>query len=216
MLYVFTIGFDEKFIVRSLVRNPVRKNDRVLVVLTQGYEKNDRVINALKSVKGILHNIIPEENFKIVVITPQDETGKSIGKIRQEIEKALTNERRILACLSGGMRPVIVMILLALLTIKNAEIKIESEFENFDGHIEASLNALIAPVKDRWIKILRAIYYGKSVRKAAKELGIAPATVSRELKEMEAYSLVMEEEKRYRITEGGILYLQLHSDLNES
>ncbi|WP_335755166.1 CRISPR-associated CARF protein Csa3 [Thermococcus barossii] len=214
---VFPVGFDEKFIVRALVRrregiDGLEPGDRLLAVVPEGYRREQRTVNAIEAIKGITSPVVGEGNVFVLEVPVKGED--MVITIKREIEKRLTDDRLILAVLSGGMRPILVSTLLALLGVKDARVIVESDFENLSGHISLELGPFLAPHNRRWEKILCGLLEGKSVRTVAKELGVSPATVSNELKGMARYHLVRAEKPdgrvpKYLVTRAGKTYLKI-------
>ncbi|WP_457754690.1 CRISPR-associated CARF protein Csa3 [Thermococcus sp.] len=216
MLVVFPLGFDEKFIVRALIRNKLKKEDKLLAVLPEGYEKEERTITALKNLRGLLKSLTSEDNI-IVVEVPLGSGEDMVLTIRKEVLRHLMPDREILAVLSGGMRALTVTTLAALSSLQDVSVRVESDFENLAGFISFDLTPILAPADIRWVRILCGLYRSKSVRKTAEEIGTSPATVSRELQRMMHYNLVRPvrastQVVRYEITDGGIFYLKLYGD----
>ncbi|CAB49931.1 CRISPR-associated transcriptional regulator Csa3 [Pyrococcus abyssi] len=214
MLAVFPVGFDEKFIIRALMRNQTKEGDRLLAVVPNDYKKEERTVNALRAIKDIAIPLIGEGNFKIIEL-PTTSGEEMVLKLKSAIENNITEDRRVITILSGGMRPLNVIILLTVITIENVRVKVESDFENLSGFISLELGPFLAPKNVRWINILCRLKAGKSVRRIAEELGVSPATISRELKNLLKYSLVEEISGKnrplgYVVTKAGTFYLRLH------
>ena len=217
MLVVFPVGFDEKFIVRALMRkregiDGLEHGDRLMAILPEGYRKEQKTVNALEAIESIASPIVGKEN--IVRLEVPLEGEEIVLAIKKGIEENLTRDMVILAVLSGGMRPILVSTLLALLGVKDARVIVESDFENLSGHISLELGPFLAPHNRRWEKILCGLLEGKSVRTVAKELGVSPATVSNELKGMARYHLVRAEKPdgrvpKYLVTRAGKTYLKI-------
>ncbi|WP_324735722.1 CRISPR-associated CARF protein Csa3 [Thermococcus sp. SY098] len=216
MLVVFPLGFDEKFIVRALIRNKLKKEDKLLAILPEGYEKEERTITALKNLQGLLKSLTSEDSITVVEV-PLGSGEDMVLTIRKEVLRHLTPDREILAVLSGGMRALTVTTLAALSSLQDVSVRVESDFENLAGFISFDLTPILAPADIRWVRILCGIYRGKSIRKTAEEIGTSPATVSRELQRMMHYNLVrpvraITQVVRYEITDGGMFYLKLYGD----
>ncbi|MDI3476338.1 MAG: CRISPR-associated protein Csa3 [Thermococcaceae archaeon] len=220
LLVVFPVGFDERFIIRALVRkredvDGLEPGDTLLAIVPEGYRSEQRTINAINAIKNIASPIIGEDHIVILEVPLEGE--EIVTGISQAIKDNLTDDRLILAVLSGGMRPLIVSTLLALLNIEDVRVIVESDFENLSGYISLELGPFLAPPNRRWAKIICGFLGDKSVRKISVELGVSPATISNELKEMAKYGLVKAEKPdgrapRYRATNAGRLYLKIKGE----
>ncbi|ASJ10962.1 CRISPR-associated transcriptional regulator Csa3 [Thermococcus sp. P6] len=218
MLVVFPVGFDEKFIIRALVRNReddvtgLKEGDRLMAILPEGYRKEQRTLSALQSIENIAVPIVGEEGL-IRLEVPVDGED-TVLFIKKGLEENMPSDRIVLAVLSGGMRPLLVSTLLALLTLKDARVIVESDFENLSGYISIELGAFLAPRNRRWEHILCGLLRNESVRTISEKVGLSPATVSNELRKMREHHLIKtgklnERVPRYVITRAGRLYLKL-------
>jgi len=123
LLVVFPVGFDEKFIVRALMRrredvDGLIRGDKLIAVLPEGYRDEQRALNALNAIESIVGPIVGEEN--IVHLEVPSTGDEMVATIKRSIEDNLTRDRVVLAVLSGGMRPLVVGTLLALMSLKSA------------------------------------------------------------------------------------------------
>lgn len=209
MLYISTLGFDEKFIVRFLMRHGIKQKDKFLLIVVKDFEKNEKAKNAYKNLKNIVETLIDQDNFFILPIDIHNESIKNIKIIADKIMSISQQEIRV--CLSGGMRILIVLVTLALQLIGNKNISIDIDFEDLSGYKTIQYTALTIPKNIRWIEILRQIKRGvKGVRQLANKLGLSPATISRELMEMEKKGLI-EKKVEIFITSIGKAYMSLYS-----
>ena len=223
MLVVFPVGFDEKFIVRALMRkregiDGLEKGDKLLAILPEGYRNEKKTVNALEAIENIALPIVGTENTVRLEVPMKGE--EIVLAIKGGIEENLTSDRIVLAVLSGGMRPLLVGTLLALLGLKDVRVIVESDFENLSGHISLELGPFLAQKSRRWELILHGLSEGKSVRTIAEELGVSPATISNELKKMSEYHLMKNERPdgrspRYHITRAGTIYLRLMEEKHD-
>jgi len=217
LLVVFPVGFDEKFIIRALMRRReefggLGTGDRLMAILPEGYEQEQRTVNALKSIEDVASPLVGKDNVIRLEVPMRSED--IVLAIKKGIEDNLTSDRVVLAVLSGGMRPLLVATLLALLGLKDTRVIVESDFENLSGHISLELGPFLAPKSRRWELILCGLLKEKSVRAIAEELGVSPATISNEVRKMLKYNLVQAEKDRertprYLITNAGKTYLRL-------
>ncbi|WP_010479719.1 CRISPR-associated CARF protein Csa3 [Thermococcus zilligii] len=217
MLVIFPVGFDEKFIVRALMRkregiDGLEHGDKLMAILPEGYEEERRIVNALEAIEGIALPIVGEGNVIRLEVPLHGEN--LVLAIKRGIEENMTRDRIVLAVLSGGMRPLLVGTMLALLSLRDARIIVESDFENLSGYISLELSPFLAPQSKRWKLVLCGLAKGKSVRAIAEELGVSPATISNELEKMVNYHLVKAERPdgrapKYYVTSAGRMYLKL-------
>lgn len=225
MLVVFPVGFDEKFIVRALMRrredvDGLIRGDKLIAILPEGYRNEQRTLNALNAIESIIGPIVGEEN--IIHLEVPSTGDEMVATIKRSVEDNLTRDRVVLAVLSGGMRPLAIGTLLALTGLKSVRVIVESDFENLSGYISLELGSFLAPHSRRWARILCGLMEGKSVRTIAEELGVSPATISNELRKMADYYLIKSERPdgrapRYQITRAGRTYIKLiGEDCNET
>ena len=200
-----TLGFDEKFVLRFLLRHGVGKEDRIIVVLPAGYEENEKASAALENLKSLIAKLIPEGALRVLDVDLSAEPALSIRRIRYVIFEQPFE--KVYACLSGGMRALILLVVSALFSLRDVSVSVEVEFENFEGMIEVPLSVLGIPKHERWLRILSLLEEGLGVRAVAGRLGLSPATVSREVKQMSALGLV---DSDFRLTSEGRFYLMLH------
>ncbi|XRO77242.1 CRISPR-associated CARF protein Csa3 [Methanocaldococcus sp. 10A] len=205
MLYIITLGFDEKFAIRFLLRHGVKSNDKVLIILPDDQNNNHKVQNALNNLISLLNNLVKKENVIILEVSLKEPILKNVKKIKQKILEI--GENTICANLSGGMRALILLVVSTLLLLKNLDVKVEVEFENFEGYTEIPIKAFLVPKNDRWIRILKSIYNGYGIRETAKNLGLSPATISREAKKLQELGLI---DEKFNLTDSGKLYLELY------
>lgn len=205
-IFVATLGFDEKFVVRFLLRHGVRKGDTIIVVVPAGYERNEKASAALENLQSLIAKLIPESALRVLDVDLSAEPALSIRRIRSVIVERPFGE--VYACLSGGMRALIMLVVSALFLLRGVAVSLEVEFENFEGMLEIPLSALGIPRNERWLRILSLLEDGLSVRAIAGRLGLSPATVSRDIKQMGVLKLV---DSDFRLTREGKFYLLLHS-----
>lgn len=209
MLYISTLGFDEKFVVRFLMRHGIKQKDKFLLIVVKDFERNEKAKNAYNNLRNIVATLIDQDNFFVLPIDVHDDPIKNIKVIANEIISIPQREIRV--CLSGGMRILIILVVLALRLVGNRNIAIDVDFEDLSGHRTIQYTALIISRNVRWIEILKQIKQGiKGVRQLANVLGLSPATISRELTEMEEKGLI-EKKVEIQITSIGEAYMSLHS-----
>ncbi len=201
--YVITLGYDEKFALRFLLRHPVEEGDKVYIVMPEGGD--EKVLNAFRNLNKLVDGVKPIE---LNLDRPVEEVSRISRLLAEETSGDL------FLCLSGGMRAVVVITLLAAQKLVRETTRrawLEIEFENLSGYMRMPLNVITLPRNERYLKILKAIReLGKtSIRNLSLSTGIPITTVHRELRRMIAAGLVS---KDLNLTEEGWAYLKLYSD----
>ncbi len=190
-IYLITIGFDEKFAVRFLLRHKVKKNDIIAVITPDDYRKNPKVMAAINTLKKLTNSWISEENFRIIAINLKKDKIEWSIQIHKFLDEFLDFEVKTL--LSGGMRAVIIMTFIALTTYNKAKkIDVEIDFENLESFITIPIHVLRIRKSNRFYKILSLIQAepGISIREISRKLNISAPTISREVKTLRRYGLL--------------------------
>jgi len=124
-LIILTLGFDEKFAVRGILRYAPKPNDVIAIVTASPLvEKAEK---ALKTLLDILKSYAGIENIEIVEVDISNpESAKH--KIKELISNHPKQDCELVANLSGGMRALILITLSAVLSSdRNALIELETE-----------------------------------------------------------------------------------------
>lgn len=210
MLYIATLGFDEKFIVRFLMRHGIKPKDKFLLLVVKDFEKNEKAKNAYENLRGFIETLIDKNNFFVLPIDIHFNPMKNIKIIVNQILSI--PEKEIVACFSGGMRILIILATLSLRFLGDRQITMDIDFEDLSGYKVIYYTATILPKNPRWLEILKRVKQGiYGVRQLAEILGLSPATISRELSELEKHNLIMKKNIP-EITELGNAYLDLYSE----
>lgn len=190
-LFVITLGYDEKFAMRCLVRNNIKMEDMILILTAN---INEKVRNAVNSIVDFLKKI-GNENFRLESLEGDFfSVIERIKRILKEYERC-----KILINISGGMRWLAVSVIFSIFSLENIE-KIEIEREDLGGVIVIEgefiklLKKLFA-LEDYKIKILREILRGNdNVEKLSGVLKKDVTTVRRYVQELEDF-LIIEKRK---------------------
>lgn len=207
-LFIGTLGFDEKFIIRSLIRSGLSVGDSILIFAPKGYLQDDKSIKAAETIKEIVFKILPDTELEIEEFNLQGDFAEEIRKIRGILQGHEFDE--IIACLSGGMRALILGIVFTLLTLDGYRVIVEVEFETLEHYIRIPLNILKVPYNARWLTILEQLSQGKTIRVVSKDTGLSPATISRTISDMRAYKLV---DENNRVTDEGHFYMKIYKNM---
>lgn len=135
---IVTLGFDEKFVIRAIMRNAPLKEDKVIVFVPSFKdERAERALSSLKEFCARIGELRLEEQE-----VPVTDVEMAIAKVHRVLSRELMEGRKLCFNLSGGMRVLILEVLAAALTaLRNMpETKIEVELENLTGRVEFTLN----------------------------------------------------------------------------
>ena len=213
-VYIATLGYDEKFIVRFLLRRMIKGSDKILLIAPKGFREDEKAFNAYTNIKALIQSTVNALDIYEIDYSSRDSTNE-INKLKKFLETYAMGEEEIWVCLSGGMRIIIIYTLLAMKRMAMdtpKRIWIEVDFENLTGSVVFPLTSFILPKDNRIISILNILEdtRGKtSLRKISGMTGISLATVHRLVKKMKYMGLV---DDMLRITTLGRAYLGLYKD----
>lgn len=209
---VATVGFDEKLVVRSLLGLGLRQDDRIILVYAEPRDENARmrVENAVKTLCEIVRMVAAGvEELPLSVMSLEDDLPRCVRYLREALGDEHVDE--VTAILAGGMRPLIAIVLSALMLLARAKrLPVRFVFSREDGiysfamdsryfcppeigRREAELLSLIAGMEGR---LRREI-----VEEARRRLRVAESFVYRMLASLRDKGLVdIDEELRIRLT----------------
>ncbi|MEM1784793.1 MAG: CRISPR-associated transcriptional regulator Csa3, partial [Candidatus Bathyarchaeia archaeon] len=105
-LLISTLGFEEAFLIRFLLRNQPQPGDFMLVI--SPFPDDNRSMKAYQQVEAFLTNYMPEVKVKRIQV-PVDRVYQAIAIIAQTIKSL--NASNAVVNLSGGMRILVIEIL---------------------------------------------------------------------------------------------------------
>ncbi len=197
-LIILTLGFDEKFAVRGILRYAPKPDDTVMIITASPLvEKAEK---ALKTLLNILKSYAGIENIEVVEIDVSNpESAKH--KIKEYISKY---KCELIANLSGGMRALILITLAAVLS-SNRNALIELETENLENIITLAPEFFKPePIDESDIRVLRKVAEIGEVKldEFAEVIGKSRTTTYRILKKL-VNTGYLEEKKIGR----GVIYI---------
>lgn len=190
---IATLGFDEKFCYRAILRHGIKEGDEIILITA---EKVERVEKAYEWIKRLIQTSFSEKvRVQLFEVNIEDVERA----IREVVDIVKGVEGRVIVNLSGGMRALVVIVLLACM-IASMDAKIEIEKEDFSAVVDFQSN-LIKLVKSPptaiELEILKLIDGGsKSVQEIAKRLEKDESTVRRYLTELEKSGLITAEKRK--------------------
>lgn len=187
---VATIGFDEKFAVRAIVRHLA--NIERFVAITS-IPIDSRTSKAIGLVKQFLSTYLESTDKKLEVHTVEVDVRypyDTISTLRREVFEKFVGP--YVLNLSGGMRALVILTL-ASFVLSGAHGVIEIELENLLDVVQIDPRVFIlGKLSESKTSIIREIAKrGKATYKEiSRELGIPRATLFRELKLLKTLGLV--------------------------
>ncbi|MCD6458390.1 MAG: CRISPR locus-related DNA-binding protein [Thermoproteales archaeon] len=201
MIFVFTLGFEEKYVLRSLTTKGVTKNDEIWIIIPK--PRSDRTDTALSFIKMSLRKLF-DKNVNVFEV-PIDDFYLSVKELRDLLD-GLLQKGEIMLNISGGMKILALALLAAALTL-NKEFKITILREDM-GKIYELPSIVFRPISldNIDIKILRKLSKAGliSASKLARELKYSRTTVWRRLERLIVEGLVEKVNGKYKITGLGI------------
>ena len=181
---IATLGFDEKFLIKSILRHGSSLK-QIVVVAAEPLDQ--RSINALRTVEDFTSKYLPSIRLQKVVVDPS-RAREAIAKLKSLFKEA----GEYIVNLSGGMRALLIELLIALTLTKPRGV-LEVELENFQGVVKVPLKLLALPsLSSEEEKVLRTLVrLGRAdVSGLTKMTGLPRSTLYQYLKSLKARGLI--------------------------
>ncbi|MEM0217689.1 MAG: CRISPR-associated CARF protein Csa3 [Candidatus Nezhaarchaeales archaeon] len=206
-LFISTLGFDEAFSIRFLMRNQPRPGDVVLVV--SPLPDDARSMSAYQQLETFLTKYLSGVELKKIHV-PVDKVYQAIAIIAQAIKSLKISN--VIVNLSGGMRILVLEVLAAVKMVfdDSADIEVELEDKRSVVRLKPSIMDLRMP-SDRQICILRAMKeLGRevSLKRIEDKTGIPRSSVYKEITKMEEEGFVTRIGGRFTLTDLGYVWAQ--------
>jgi len=202
MILIFTLGFDEKFALRTIFRRGIKVGDKIIVVMP---EKNDpRAEKAYLMLQQIISNSIPGIPIEKITIPSQD-FPRAVSLLRKIALSLLRKNGKIVLGLSGGQRIIILQLLAAFLSVGAREVEIEIESEDSSIVATFPLGMMMKVELDQdEIRILKSIAESpKTFSQICSSLNLSKSSAWRKLKRLIELGLIKKAEKGYELTDLG-------------
>jgi len=186
---IATLGFDEKFCYRAILRHGIKEGDKIVLFTAEIVEKVEK---AYEWIRKLLQTSYGDAvDIEIIQLNIKDLEG-SIKKVLRKIEEI--ENFRIIVNLSGGMRALIIIVLLACIIKSPRNLKIEVETEDFSRIVEvpyALLNLIKLQLGEDKLEVLKSIKEGVGdVKSIAKRLNRDESTIRRHISTLENIGLI--------------------------
>ena len=210
-ILMLTLGFDERFVYRAVLRHDVSEGDEIILITGK---RIDKVQRAFEMISNFVKKSYGETvEVKLIEIDPLDVYGsiRKIGEVLKGIE-----ERSLLVNLSGGMRALILIVIFSVLLMWKRNFEVEVELEDLSGIVRFPGKLLkvvgsLFPASS--IELLKMIREGVcTTEKLAKSLRKERSTIRKRLKRLEEAGLIEIVRKKpltVKLTELGKLIIDL-------
>lgn len=201
MIFVITLGFDEKFALRTIARRGLRGDDEVLVILPKPVE--ERVERAYMHFNEILSRM-----FQGLRISRFEVDARSFLDCLVMLVNVfkLGRDKRFVFCLSGGFRALILEVLLAA-SFLGLDGDVEVEFEDSSSIISFPLRwckPIVLDDVER--KVLSCVRDGvDTVSGLVKATNLSKVTVWRKVRALESGGFLERRGKVYVLTGLGLI-----------
>ncbi|MCX7999742.1 MAG: CRISPR-associated CARF protein Csa3 [Leptospiraceae bacterium] len=206
MIYVITMGFDEKFALRAVTRRGLKSDDEILVVMAK--PTDERAERAFQHFSEILSRVFRDIKISRVEVDPRNLTVlKDLAQVLSPYER-----ERFIFILSGGFRALIIETLLVATFLKlNAEVEIDLEDYSATITFPLKWNRPIELTKVE-LEILSNIDKGiMTIPNISKNTKVSKATIWRKVKKLEKEGFLIAEKNIYRLTELGLVAKLVHT-----
>ena len=192
---LLTLGFEEKFAVRALVRRGLEVGDLVVLITGPIIDKVAKAINYVKEFLKYFEGI----DIQVFEVSEVHEFTQAISKIKGLIKELLDKYEYMIINLSSGIRALVVEVLMAT-TLLPRELKerIIVELDTEDGkaivEIPKDLITIINPpnlgVKEDIIKVIIEEGGEADIYTIAQKLGKDETTIRRQLETLKDLRLI--------------------------
>ncbi len=220
-LFIFTLGFEEKFAIRMITAHGLDEGDKLLMITGPLVEKTQRTISFIRDfLNKYFSGKVAMEVFELKDISDfPNLVDRLYDKLRDEVLKF----DEIIVNLSGGMRVIVLAtytaLTLLLLSIKDiGKIHVELETEDSSARISipihlAKLLKLRGSLSHEKVQVLKLISCKPmTAKEIAQALGKDETTIRRHLMELVSLGLVVRKETRpfrYVLSKDYVLFIKL-------
>ncbi len=213
---VVTVGFDEKYTIRAVLRHGLKEGDAIVLVTGPPTDKSRKAIQAVEEFLSKAYG--PSISVEKVEVDPASGFAQMVLNVHEKLLGIAARSGEVVLALSGGMRAVVLATFVAAALLSHAltRVKVELETEDSSALLEvpqALLNPqlLLPRLEGGKRKILSILTDGLTVREIASRLGKSESTIRRHLAWLEERGLVAPTSarpKRYALTPAGRVILQ--------
>jgi CRISPR locus-related DNA-binding protein len=207
MYLIAVLGFDERHVIRSLLRLGFKNVDVIYLVVPSGRitKQTEEAIKRITEVAK-LANV---SDVKVFEVDPLG-FGSAVAKLRKLIMDLCSGGKDLVISLGGGMRVLIVETLVASLLVPkelSSHILIVVDLESGEGYIEVNISNILT-ISELKLDELQVLKYLLTKAPAgpteiSKTLGIPKTTVWKILKKLHTKELVTKQYREYKASDAG-------------
>jgi len=207
MYLIAVLGFDERHVIRSLLRLGFKNVDVIYLVVPSGRitKQTEEAIKRITEVAK-LANV---SDVKVFEVDPLG-FGSAVAKLRKLMIDLCSGGKDLVISLGGGMRVLIVETLVASLLVPkelSSHILIVVDLESGEGYIEVNISNIltISELKSDELQVLKYLLTKAPAgpTEISKILGIPKTTVWKILKKLHAKGLVTKQYREYKASDTG-------------
>jgi len=203
-VYLFTVGFEEKYIIRSLVDRGLRDID--LIILVSNVNPPEKTLKAIDMVRLTMKNLgYPQPMVHYIDIS---NVYKAIGTMKQLLKEKCVN-RKLIINISGGMKILSYIIISSVIQLdlksevevlrEDMEVRYVFPIEVFKGYDIDFTDITILNIVNR--------LQNPRITDIAIKSGLSKATVSRRIVKLEELGLVKKENGIIKLMEPAYMYI---------
>ncbi len=203
MILIVTLGFDEKFALRAIMRRGIKEGDKLLALLPQ--KGDPRGEKAFLTLKQTLLNMLPKLEVEKAEINIQDPYG-AISNLRKVLKSLSLKGEELILNISGGQRLLIIETLAAALSLNLGNLKLELETEDSSLYFTTSLDIMLPMDLDKLdLDILKKIAEKGSVKLTdlLDKIEIPKTTLWRKLNRLAELKLLEKDKDNYILSDLG-------------
>ncbi|MEM0083862.1 MAG: CRISPR-associated CARF protein Csa3 [Candidatus Methanomethylicia archaeon] len=187
---VLTLGFDERFAIRGILRTGLSSGDVIVVFTAEPIV--EKVEKALQILMDFVKRYFEGVGLHVVSV-PTKDFELSVYMIGEQLKKFKNMGYDVILNLSGGMRSLIIELLTAAI-LTGLEGRIEVELENLEGYLSFPIEVfrIQTPLKDEYRSALEVIMKneGINISKLSEKLKMAKSSVHKIVKKLIEMGLI--------------------------
>lgn len=202
MIIVAPLGFEEKFILRTIMRRGLREKGKIVAIMPE-----DGDVKGEKAFQVINELVLKLSDGTVEVVKHQVNVRDFYGAVSsiRNLLRELSLEDKLVVNLSGGLRLLIIETLAAVLSLGLKDVEVEIETEDSSTVAVIPIRVLypleLEPLERQILQ--QAAEKGKIRLKDLEGLNVPKATLWRKLARLTEHGLLEKTNDEYRISDLG-------------